>query len=462
MRSRAGTILSTIGESDGIIEVDMLGNRLAWWRPADLGVDSLHHALTQTPDGHLVGLSTELRAVGGYPDGDGDITHQVVGDVVVEFTRDGVVTHAWSLLDVLDPYHHNPAFDLPFWAPLYPDAGSPPKDWSHGNSVQFDASDDSYVVSLANTDQVVKLDRATGAAVWVLGSQGDFTLDAGGTWFSYPHGPELSADHKVLLYDDGVYKESRRSRLVEYSLAFDPAGAGGVATESWSWDGGAEPFYCFSPADVDRLENGNLLVLHGSLVGDPGSPPLGSKNPLSVRLEELNPDDPGHPVFSLTIGHPEDPSLGRYTSFAAARIPRLYPDAWVITDAGPPVEPPVPCDVTCEDLACGFIDGCLCGQCPPWEACVDGACIAQDPCSDQCSAAARVCGPINAFCSCGDCPGGEMCDEDGLCISTELFCAPYCDDKGCGIVGAFYLGQYCDCGACPEGTTCAYETFTCE
>jgi hypothetical protein len=461
LRTRDGTILAVIGEYNGIIEVDMLGNLLHAFLPEEMGFDSLHHAVGETPEGNILGLSTELRYVEGYPGGTGDTGFWVVGDVVVEFTREKEVVRQFSLLDVLDPYRYNDGFHLPFWAPLYSDAPSLPKDWSHGNAVRYDGSDDSYVVSLGNTDQVVKLDRSSGLPLWILGEGGDFALTGDGEWFSLPHGVDWDPDAAVVrLYDDGAYKEVPHSRVVEYTL--DMAGEKGdwSATQSWVMDGGDEPFRCFASGDVDRLANGNLLVLHGSQVAPEVTSPLNPKNALWVRLEELDPKSPDEPLFALLAGSPDDLSVGRFTSFAAERIPSLYPTSWLDAETAP--EPRTGCDAVCAGKQCGFIDGCLCGSCGEDEWCNEFLCEPMDECAAACAEQNRQCGPIDVLCSCGDCGEEEMCDEEGECVDYDLFCAPYCEGKECGVVGAFYLGQYCACGFCPEGEECNNETFTCE
>ena len=254
----------------------------------------------------------------------------MVGDIAVELPREGPPVRAWSLLDVLDPYHCNPAFFTPFWLLLYPDAPGGPKDWSHGNAIKFDPGDHSYLLSLANQDLVVKLDRDTGAPIWSLGEAGDVALEGGSEWFSVPHGAEWIPDGRVLLYDDGVFKTERRSRVVEYTLSAPEDDGPWRARETWSWDGGDTPFYCMGPADVDSLADGSLLVLHGSLVEHPDESPFGTGNRLWVRLEILRREPAGERVFGLDIGGPADPNAKKITSFAAERIPGLYPPGWKV------------------------------------------------------------------------------------------------------------------------------------
>ena len=452
-----GTLVVAYGDSDGIREIDMLGNVLREWKPADLGLDGLHHAVGPGPEDSIVSLAPELRWIDGYVQEDGSMTgYWVVGDVAVELPRNGPPVRTWSLLDVLDPYHYNPNFFFPFWFLLYPDAPGGAKDWSHANAIQYNNDDNSYVISLANQDLVVKLDRDSGELLWSLGETGDVELAPGGSWFSVPHGAEWLPDGQLILYDDGVFKAERRSRIVEYTLSAPQDNGPWHAVESWSWDGGSSPFYSMGPADVDVLPNDNLLVLHGSLVEDPEASPFGDGNNVWVRVEEIRRDPAGERVFGLDIGGPMDPAVEKVTAFALERLPGLYPVGW---DVGMREMPAVnPCSTTCAGKECGWLDGCVCGICNPGAMCLQGAC---EDCTQACAELNLSCGQISSTCSCGDCPDGLMCDETGACEDESVFCAPFCEGRECGVVGAFYRGQSCDCGVCPEGMACDEASATC-
>lgn len=452
-RTEAGTLLVVIGESDGFIEMDMLGTVVNQWIAKDLGLDSLHHTVGVTADGNLLGLSTELRNISGYPPPDGTETWPIVGDVAVELTREGDIVRAWPLLDVLDPYHYNPNFFQPFWLPLYPVPGLP-KDWSHGNAIAAD-TDGGYIVSLATQDLIVKLDRDTGQTVWKLGESGDVVLEGPGGWFSMPHGLDWTGDGRVLLYDDGIYKPEPRGRVVEYTLTPPSGGGPWTAKETFSWDGGDEAFTCMGPADVDRLPGGDLLVLHGSLLGDPKLSPFDSDNPLWARLERIRTAPLGERVFGLEVGGPWDPEGDKYSSFTVELLPGLYPPGWEVTSAGGGGTPG-DCATACEGLDCGWKDGCACGLCGLGEVCTDGVCAT---CAAACEG--RACGMVDVSCDCGSCGPDLACDPEGACVDEATFCAPYCEGKDCGVVGAFYIGQSCDCGTCPDGETCHQATFTC-
>ena len=44
------------------------------------------------------------------------------------------------------------------------------RDWAHANSIFYDASDDSIVLSFRHQDAVVKFSRESGELIWILGT----------------------------------------------------------------------------------------------------------------------------------------------------------------------------------------------------------------------------------------------------------------------------------------------------
>ena len=68
---------------------------------------TFHHDIQEMPSGRLLVLSTEVRRIEDYPtvvddDAAATVSANVVGDVVVEFARDGSVVNEWKLMDILD------------------------------------------------------------------------------------------------------------------------------------------------------------------------------------------------------------------------------------------------------------------------------------------------------------------------------------------------------------------------
>jgi len=106
---------------------------------------------------------------------------------------------------------------------------------------------------------------------------------------------------------------------------------------------------------------------------------------------------------------------------------------------------PSHCTPRCNGNTCGS-DGCgsFCGECLPWQHCVDGTCICVPQCQD------RDCGSDGCGGSCGECDnslGPQKCDSEGHCVPQFSPCEVRID-PGC---------QGCACEAC----VCAALPFCC-
>jgi hypothetical protein len=130
--------------------------------------------------------------------------------------------------------------------------GPYPEDWVHVNDVDRVAPGQ-YLASARNFDQVVLVNRSTGAIDLRLGADDAFrTLDT-------PSNPQLlrtDEGRAALLVADG-----RNDRVVEYTHtpgAADPESPGGENwTLTWKLVGGG----LNEPRDADRLPNGNTMVV---------------------------------------------------------------------------------------------------------------------------------------------------------------------------------------------------------
>ncbi|HHO51069.1 MAG TPA: hypothetical protein ENK18_09420, partial [Deltaproteobacteria bacterium] len=141
-------------------------------------------------------------------------------------------------------------------------------EWTHSNSLMYEPISGSYFVMSKFLDCLVKIDRATGRGVWVLGGAfSDFTLPSGDpVWsglrdsalWSHAHMSELWYDPAqgaggFVVFDNGYHHPSAEggegaSRISEYR--FDEQA--GTVEKIWEY---AEPDGAFTPlmGDVRRL-----------------------------------------------------------------------------------------------------------------------------------------------------------------------------------------------------------------
>ncbi len=356
--------------ADGIIEIDMFGDQVQLWWPNNINTggappgatlvaaDSFHHEVYELPPGDMadfVALSTEMRVIPNYPSSVTEPNQtqpfaNVVGDVIVAFDRDGTVVREWKLLDILDPYRVCYDSLLGFWDGLY---GVVTYDWSHGNAVVLDSSDDSWIVSCRHQDTVLKIDRSSGNLVWILGDHERWFLpwsarlldpvrsaDQGSTtpaapigilpddrfaWNYHQHSPQVLSGGRLMLFDNGngraIPPKPELPTADRYSRALEVDIDRAKLTVSQVWDnGGAEnKWYSGFLCDADALSaTDNVLVCDGAKL-DPAT------QKLWARVFEVTRDDPGEIVFQVRVQDQDPSNPGGWTCYRAERLAGVYP-----------------------------------------------------------------------------------------------------------------------------------------
>lgn len=211
------------------------------------GIDYTHQ-IEQMPDGQLLSL-----------------VWQNVDGAYGRFSGFGI--------EILDPATGEASFDWSSQAAV--DAGTLPSgsegtDYFHANNAEWfpdDPEGPSFWVSLAQRNQIVRLDPATGAITWHLGQGGDFTLydlvgdevlDEAGWWeFQHTNSMERREDGHVLLHlHDNGYSRGW-SRLLDVDV--DPVTK--TARVVWEW---TEPGWVErNGGDHDVLPGGHRLATQG-------------------------------------------------------------------------------------------------------------------------------------------------------------------------------------------------------
>ena len=359
--SAEGTLVYIAGPGAraDIVEVDLLGNVVRRWHsknrsdaaPGSLALDieNPHHELFQMPSGNFVTLGTELRRLENYWTSETDPqaereTANVIGDVVLEFTRDGTEARRYSLIDILDPYRLGYGSLDEGWNFAYPEADNGTRDWAHANAVIYDPSDDSYIVSVRHQDALVKIGRDSGELVWILGNlegwRGGWSSSLliprpfDMLWPYHTHAPELTPSGTLLVFDNGNFRvrpyrpkpppERSFSRAVEYAIDTEAM----TVSEVWSYGGpGDEQFFSPIVGDADWMpETGNVLVTDGGRVTDEQGRPTDdlSGGLRWARIVEVTHTTPAEKVFELIIRDEEHPEVG-WIVYRAERLQSLYP-----------------------------------------------------------------------------------------------------------------------------------------
>lgn len=301
--------------------IDQFGRRVVGDSPIVVDTDSMHHEHSRLPDGTHATLSTEIRILDGFDTpvcgedpAEFDGTYHLVADIVVLFDPDtGEILDEFNLFDYFDP-RDDPAglnlcgLPLPFVFPnwLYSPIDPLVRDWTHANAIEADVENNALLVSIRHLDAIIALrwkddaDGPAGELLWHSGPLGDLEL-LNGDWHRYQHAPEVGPGSSILVYDNG----NRRlgpdgqpllySRAVEYVIDQDA----GTASQVWEYraEKGGTPLFAAFVGDVDRLDNGNVLIVDGGLNGAEPFPEL------SARIVEVLPADGsgGDMVWSLEV-----------------------------------------------------------------------------------------------------------------------------------------------------------------
>jgi arylsulfate sulfotransferase len=333
-----GDLIYLAGRDGWMIQINKLGDVVHHWHatgiPKDdvpegsipVDCDSFHHDFMVMENGHFFALSTEARHYEEYATSDRDpeamrAPSTVIGDVIVEFNRAGEVLRRWKLLDLLDPYRvSHGSLGVGFWKEPYKDIlDEPGKDWGHANSIVYDASDDSVIVSLNHQSAIVKMRLEDSSIAWILGDHNgwqepwsEHLLDPSGEviWTGHQHAAELTPTGTVLVFDNGGHRgppfsrevpdEKRYSRVVEFKVDEEH----GTVEEVWSY-GSLDTDHFFSSflCDVDlQATTGNVIVTDGARVSGPNGETAGGRAPGHHWAHIFEVDrESGRKVFEMQI-----------------------------------------------------------------------------------------------------------------------------------------------------------------
>lgn len=339
-RMKNGNLLLLLPR-DKVIEIDMLGNTVNLWHSSgssdgeqgSIPVDTtaFHHEVFEMDSGNLLTLSIEFRSFFDYPSSATNPnapleTAILAGDLIVEFSPDGTIVNQWSLFDILDPFRINYSSLLGLYDGLFETVfgiAQETRDWTHGNAVIHDPSDDSIIVSLRHQDAVIKFSRQTGELVWILGPHENWDMQEFGQYLLTPqsdqefffqyhqHAPDITNEGTYIIFDNGNNRASpfdptlpdndNFSRAVEYDI--NPF----TKEVDIVWEYGQfedETLYTFFIGDADyQPQTGNVLITFG------GTQP--------ARLIEVTRTTPAQKVFDL--------SLFENFTYRSERLPSLYP-----------------------------------------------------------------------------------------------------------------------------------------
>ena len=282
-----------------IMEQDLLGKIYAIYSVAG----GIHHDAYELPAGNLLVTTTALKS-------------STINDVILEIDRNnGHIVRYFDMKNILDAGR------------LGQVAGLPANDWLHMNSIIYDPSDHSIIVSNRVQCAVVKFSYPGMQIKWILGTPENWTkkyqsylLTPVGSNFEWPwaqhhatlYSPDVpgSDSTDILLFDNGLYHSFDKADAIpaskSYSMVVHYRINEAAMTVEEVWEFGKElgsALFSNSMGSAYRLSNGDVLGTWGEIATDPQGNPVihaGPNDTDTTKIIEVNPTD-NKVVFESTI-----------------------------------------------------------------------------------------------------------------------------------------------------------------
>ncbi|HMI61562.1 MAG TPA: aryl-sulfate sulfotransferase [Puia sp.] len=180
--------------------------------PFNPGQDLDLHDFILLSDDHYIAMTYYPKHVSNIPAYLGPSPNAVVQVPLIEEVNNGSVIWQWD-----------PSSDTSFYANSvegnnYADSTAA-QDYMHMNAMYIDSADNNIVCSFRNQNQILKINRSTGAILWRLGGKNsDFPLYSDQV-FLRQHDPSLTDNNQTLLiFDNGEATLRPESRILEFKL----------------------------------------------------------------------------------------------------------------------------------------------------------------------------------------------------------------------------------------------------
>lgn len=333
------------GQENRFSEINMLGQLTNTWSPPGQYPINPHDALL-TDHGTILYLSDSSRYVTGLPTSavsnappqSANVDDSPV--VEVSATNSADVLNVWSPLDFLDPTR----ISYLVWG--FGSGSSYGVDIEHANAVLEDTNNNSIIVSLRNQNAVFEFTRSN-QLKWILSPHAlwgtnwqPYLLTPEGSPFDWSygqHGPDLTPQGTLLVYNDNNYQaspydppvldQSNYSSAVEYAINDTNM----TVSEVWNsaWQTNQDRLYTPAVGKTQWLpQTRNVLVTYGLISYINGVHPSSySANAFMARIIEYTHDPIPQVVFDVSFFDHSDTNadyLGD-ACYRAYQIPDLYP-----------------------------------------------------------------------------------------------------------------------------------------
>jgi hypothetical protein len=327
--------------SSSFMEINLLGQTVKTWTvPANLPIN-MHEGLPTAHDTILY-LTDASMVVSNYPTSTtvsnalaATATNLLYQNVVEISADDASLLNTWSPVNDLDPRR------ITYLTTTGPFSW----DSEHCNAVIEDPSDDSLIVSMRDQNAVIKISRATGQLIWILGPPDNwgpqwqpYLLTPVGLPFGWnygQHAPFITSRGTLMLYDNGNFRASpfappmadpnNYTRAVEFAI--DQTNM----TVSQVWDYGrtnALQLYTDKVGSAFPLpQTGNILITFGSVLYVNGTPPSSYGPSATIaRIQEVTYGATPAVLFDLAVSEYNNTNVTFHdcSVYRSHRIPDLY------------------------------------------------------------------------------------------------------------------------------------------
>lgn len=342
-------------------EIDILGNTINEWyadkrpqgvhdtaRPVD--GQTIHHCIYELPNGNFMAFSANAREIENYYTSEVDPdaprkTQMVMGDKIIEFDREtGEELWVWNTFDYLDPFRigYETLYTY-WWVRGFPQH----MDWTHGNSLHYEAADDSVLICLRYQSAILKVDRKTKDIIWILGDHHNWSEElqkkllkplGEPDWPYHMHIPLMTSDDKLMLFDNHTFanfpfngEPMHPKDIVSRAIIYDIDEEGMTVKVDWqSENHDREKNYSYAMGDADEMpQTGNILICYGYCIPreklqdvDPYYQNQAMNNLQYTMVREVTRTDSAEVVFEVTFKAPKGAYAG-WASFGSERIESL-------------------------------------------------------------------------------------------------------------------------------------------
>jgi arylsulfate sulfotransferase len=211
-----GNMLAVAPDGLSFSEVSMVGQIIKTYAVPS----GIHHDIIELPSGNFLVASNSNNGA--------------IEDLIIEIDKaTKAIAKSWDLNKILDPSRK-----------ALPDAGA--NDWFHMNSLFFDTTDNSIIVSGRSQSAVIKMDYSSGSLKWIVGNPNFWNdsfsnyllkpVDMNGQpidvsnqdfWTYGQHAAQRLQNGNILMYDNGDFRgyydnpsvpQVSYSRAVEYTI----------------------------------------------------------------------------------------------------------------------------------------------------------------------------------------------------------------------------------------------------